>query len=144
MNPEFEGEVEVNPFCLWEGADFALKIRKVDGFVNYDKSEFGKPKALFDTDEELEDVYNQCRSLEEFIGEDQFKSYEELKEKMERVLGLVEDKATPFNTEEFEVETTNGNGSTPFQALKETVAPSIATEGDGDETMNYFKSLADE
>ena len=65
---------------------------------------------------------------------------------MERVLGLVEDKATSFNTEEFEAETTNGNGSTPFQALKSSVgiAPDAETEGDGDETMNYFKSLADE
>jgi hypothetical protein len=63
---------------------------------------------------------------------------------MERVLGLVEDKATSFDTEELEAETMNGTDSTPFQALKETVSPSIETEGDGDETMNYFKSLADE
>ena len=40
MQPEFEDETPINPFDFWEGANFKLKIRKVDGFWNYDKSEF--------------------------------------------------------------------------------------------------------
>ena len=100
MNPEFEDEDSMNPFCLWSGADFKLKIRMLDGFVNYDKSEFDSPATLgeFD-DDKLEEVYNQVHSLTELIAEDQFKSYDELKTKMEKVLGLVEDTAVQFNVD---------------------------------------------
>ena len=47
MNPEFEDESPVNPFDLWEGENFKMKIRKVEGYSNYDKSEFEGPLLLF-------------------------------------------------------------------------------------------------
>ena len=133
MNPEFEDEDSMNPFCLWSGADFKLKIRMLDGFVNYDKSEFDSPATLgeFD-DDKLEEVYNQVHSLTELIAEDQFKSYDELKTKMEKVLGLVEDIAVQFNVDEF----TAPKSADPVITKSDDVAS--GTEG----TMDYFEKLA--
>ena len=133
MNPEFEDEDSMNPFCLWSGADFKLKIRMLDGFVNYDKSEFDSPATLgeFD-DDKLEEVYNQVHSLTELIAEDQFKSYDELKTKMEKVLGLAEDTAVQFNVDEF----TAPKSADPVITKSDDVAS--GTEG----TMDYFEKLA--
>ena len=74
MNPAFDDEESLNPFDLWKGADFKLKIRKVDGFWNYDKSEFTTPKALLDDDEELENVYKSQHSLKAFVEPSEFKT----------------------------------------------------------------------
>jgi len=133
MNPEFEDEDSMNPFCLWSGADFKLKIRMLDGFVNYDKSEFDSPATLgeFD-DDKLEELYNQVHSLTELIAEDQFKSYDELKTKMEKTLGLVEDTAVQFNVDEF----TAPKSADPVVTKSDDVTS--GTEG----TMDYFEKLA--
>src|SRR6056300_1765626 len=89
MQPEFEDESPVNPFDFWEGADFKLKIRQVDGYRNYDKSEFDAPSQLFDGDDDsLEKVYEGLYSLQELVSPDKFKSYDELKQKLNKVLGL--------------------------------------------------------
>ena len=77
MQPAFEDETPVNPFDFWEGADFKLKIRKVDGYWNYDKSEFDSPSPLFDDDEKLEEVWKKQYSLAEFTAPSNFKSYDE-------------------------------------------------------------------
>ena len=87
MNPAFEDETAVNPFDMWKGANFKLKIRKVDGYWNYDKSEFDNQSQLFDgSDEKLEEVYGKVHSLQEFISPKSFKTYDELKEKLNKVL----------------------------------------------------------
>lgn len=89
MNPQFEDETPVNPFDFWEGANFRLKIREVEKYPNYDKSEFDSPSALFDGDDEkLEEVYNQLHSLKELTDASKFKSYEELEARLHRVLGV--------------------------------------------------------
>lgn len=90
MNPDDKlGEEPVNPFDFWQGADFKLKVRKVSGFTNYDKSEFAKPNELLAGDEEkLKVVYEQLHRLDEFLDVKNFKSYEELKTRMNKVLGL--------------------------------------------------------
>ena len=77
MQPAFEDETPVNPFDLWEGANFKLKIRKVDGYWNYDKSEFDSVTQLKSTDEELEKIYNSEYSLADFVAPSNFKSYDE-------------------------------------------------------------------
>ena len=87
MNPEFEDEKAVNPFDLWEGTNFRLKMRNVEGFRNYDKSEFDSPGPLFDDDAKLEEVWKSEHSLQEQIDPSQFKSYDELKAKLDMVLG---------------------------------------------------------
>jgi len=88
MQPEFEDETPINPFDLWEGANFKLKICKVAGFWNYDKSEFDSPSALASDDAELEAVWKKEYSLAAFTAEDQFKTYEELQTRLNLVLGL--------------------------------------------------------
>ena len=88
MNPEFEDENPVNPFDLWEGANFKLKIRKVEGYQNYDKSEFETPSVLSSDDEELERIWKAEHKLSEFVRESNFKSYDELKAKLNKVLNI--------------------------------------------------------
>ena len=84
--PAFEDEKPLNAFDLDEGANFKLKIRKVDGYWNYDKSEFDAPSALFDNDEKMEEVFNSQHDLQEFLAPTNFKSYDELKTRLDVVL----------------------------------------------------------
>ena len=88
MQPEFDDEKPINPFDLWEGANFRLKIRKVEGYWNYDKSEFDSPEPLLDDDDALEAVWKKEYSLAAITAPDQFKSYEDLKKRRDYVLGL--------------------------------------------------------
>jgi hypothetical protein len=81
-------EVKFNPFNFWEGANFKLKIRKVEGFRNYDKSEFDKQSALFDDDKKIEALWKTEYSLKAEVAPSKFKKYEELESKLNTVMGL--------------------------------------------------------
>jgi hypothetical protein len=142
MNPQFADEEAVNPFDLWAGANFKLKIRNVEGYRNYDKSEFDRVKPLLEDDSELENVWKQEHSLQEFIDPKNFKSYEELKEKLNRALAedsflagskKAEDEDLPWN-------------ETPAPKQKAAPAPKLAEtsdyEDDDDGALDYFKKLA--
>ena len=129
MQPQFDDEEAINPFDLWKGANFKLKIRKVDGFWNYDKSEFDAVTPLLDTDAALEKVYDAEYPLKPFHEESNFKSYVELKEKMERVLGQEHDNRTAE------------------QVAADIAADDIPFEGSplekpASDTMDYFEKLA--
>ncbi|SVD86942.1 uncharacterized protein METZ01_LOCUS439796, partial [marine metagenome] len=87
MNPSFEDETPRNPFDFWEGANFKMKIRKVDGFSNYDKSEFDNPAPLLEDDDKMEEIWKTQHSLQEFLAPDNFKSYNDLKVKLDKILG---------------------------------------------------------
>jgi len=87
MNPAFEDETAINPFDLWKGANFKLKIRKVEGYQNYDKSEFDSPSPLA-ADDKLEAIYKKEYSLIEMVSDKEFKSYDVLKSRLDKVLGL--------------------------------------------------------
>ena len=83
MNPEFEDETAVNPFDFWDGADLKLKIRNVEGYRNYDKSEFAEPSPLLDGDDDkLEKVYESMHPLQDFLDSKNFKTYAELQAKL--------------------------------------------------------------
>ena len=137
MQTAFKDETPVNAFDFWEGANFKLKIRKVDGYWNYDKSEFGAAEALFDNDDKLEDVWGKQYSLEEFTSPSNFKSYDELKTRLDNVLAG---------------KTTVGNVTTSFVEddpvtvtvdTKEEPAPTVTVSDDDDEdSMSYFEKLA--
>ena len=88
MKPEFADEEPINPFDFWQGANFKLKIRRVEGYQNYDKSEFDRPSALFDDDDKLEKIYNNLHDLNEFLDPKNFKSYEALKKRLDYTLGI--------------------------------------------------------
>ena len=131
MNPPPEfGETPVNPFDLWKGANFKLKIRKVEGFQNYDKSEFDAPSALYDGDDaKLEAIWKSEYSLKEILDPKNFKSYDELKVRLTRVLGAP---ATTAKSATIETATPSVN------------EPSIEPSLDEDEDMALFNSLAEE
>jgi|TARA_R100000084_G_C4637641_1_gene141929 hypothetical protein len=138
MNPQFEDESPVNPFDLWEGADFKLKIRNVEGFRNYDKSELDVSAPLFDDDEELEKVWKSQHALQEFVNPTNFKTYEELQTKLNRVLGL--DGAAPSTTAE-----SNFQAEPPAEIPEAPAAvqPEVAASED-DESLDFFKKLAED
>jgi hypothetical protein len=146
MKPEFEDENPVNPFDLWEGANFKMKIRNVESYRNYDKSEFDSPSALLDDDNSLEKVWTSQYSLKEFLDAKHYKSYAELKTKLYRVLGEGVDtsnadeiqEAAAFSPKFSEAPKFNTSASTPTPSSS---APAIDT---GDDDLDFFQKLADE
>tara|TARA_Y100001970_G_scaffold95868_2_gene120744 strand:+ start:1049 stop:1939 length:891 start_codon:yes stop_codon:yes gene_type:complete len=140
MQPEFEDETPINPFDLWEGANFKLKICKVAGFWNYDKSEFDSPSALASDDAELEAVWKKEYSLTAFTADDQFKSYEELQTRLNEVLGTNKRAAAPtVDSEEYEPVAVAAATPTPATRRAET-APTTSE----DDQLSYFARLAEE
>ena len=138
MHPEFEDETAVNPFDFWAGANFRLRARKVEGYRNYDKSDFDSPSVLAEDDAELEKTWTSQYSLEALIAPDQFKSYDELKSRMTRVLGLNGDFSSVLG-KGFDFD------EAPAKSTPEAVAPVRAVvEEDDDESLSYFKKLAEE
>jgi len=138
MQPAFEDEDPINPYDFWEGAEFKIKIRKVEGWVNYDKSEFATQSALYDGDEDrLEEVYNKLYSLQDFLDPSNYKSYDELKSKMNKVLGI--DAGAPS----MEMPEMNVVEETPVAAVSTPVMEE-PTSDDEDDTLSYFAKLAKE
>ena len=147
MNPEFEDESPVNPFHLWEGANFKLKIRQVEGYRNYDKSEFESPAPISDDDATLEKIWKQEHSLQDFLDPSKFKSYDELKAKLSRVLGLDGSAAgARANATKKAEDSAPWDDEAPAPKAKAAPAPKMAESfaEDDDDTMAFFKNLADE
>ena len=131
INPQFADEESVNPFDFWDGANFKLKIRNVDGYRNYDKSEFEKPSPLFADDAEIEKVWKSAYSLKQLLEPTNFKSYDQLKARLDRVVGM--------------------KGSNSGQPMMDPAYPpgKPATESpldyaDNDADLEIFKKLANE
>lgn len=142
MNPQFDDEEPVNPFDFWGGANFRLKIRQVEGYRNYDKSEFDDPSSLSDSDEELEKIWNQQHSLQEFLDPKNFKSYEELQTRLNRVLGLSDGTAMMKKMNPVEKDSMNDIVE-PKQG--KTAESSMTSFSDDDEDFDsLFKSLSED
>lgn len=143
MQPEFADETPINPFDLWEGANFKLKIRKVDGYWNYDKSEFDSPVQLKPTDEELESIYAKTHSLADFTAQSNFKSYDELKARLDAVLSgtIATAKTAAAMVDE---DTTDYTPPKSTATPEPQAAPFSATNDDDDDAMSYFEKLANE
>ena len=147
INPQFDDEDAINPFDLREGANFKIKIRKVDGYWNYDKSEFDSVAPLFDDEGQLTEVATSVNSLSDIIAPSEFKTYDELKEKLDRVLGLSGGVST--STAESVAEDLE---EVPWSNTTETVAdePVVASaestleKESGEDAMDYFKKLAED
>ena len=138
MQPAFEDETPINPFDFYTGAEFKLKIRKVEGYRNYDKSEFDSQSEFLDgDDDELEAVWNKQYSLQEFVAPDQFKSYAELETRLVRVLGLDGSVSAPKTV--LAVDNTVTEPPVMRQASAATTV-----EDDVDESLSFFEKLADE
>ena len=127
MNPEFKDETPINPFDFWSGADFKLKIRKVEGYANYDKSEFAESKPLFDGDDaKLEETWKTQHSLQGILAPENFKSYQELESRFNTVVA-------------------HDVGSEFTGTIEESTGDPIAsTDAPEDSTLDYFKKLAEQ
>ena len=135
MQPAFEDETPINPFDFWEGAEFKLKIRKVDGFWNYDKSEFAAPSPIADDESKIESIWKSQYSLAEFTSSSNFKSYDELSTRFHAVISGT---TTVGNVSE---EMDDEPVATPVVDTKPVESPTTSQEEE-DDTMDYFSKLA--
>ncbi len=135
MRPEFEGDAKINPFDLWEGANFRLRIRMVEGYRNYDKSEFETPAPLKDSDSELEAIWKSQFSLQEIVHPSKFKTYEALQERLQKAIG-----ANSASNASTKTETVKQDAKTSSKANPPWVDND---DKDDDDEMSYFKALAE-
>ena len=154
MQPEFEDETPINPFDFWTGANFKLKLVKKDGYWNYDKSEFASPSPLLDgDDDELERIYKSLSNLNDFTDPKEFKSYDDLKKRLEYTLGL---RGTPKNqdpevvAEEEDWERERRGESTSSSSSRSasyddvsSISSSSSDDEDEDDALSYFQKLAE-
>ncbi len=151
MQPEFEDEEAIDPFDFWQGANFKLKAKNVAGYRNYDSSEFAASAPLLDDDDVMEAVWKKQYSLAELVAADQFKSYDELKKRLEYVLG---NKGTPryqdpdvADEEEYSrgpVKDLDEDLRTELNSLQPTRRAAAPVEDDDDDALSYFARLAEE
>lgn len=134
MQPAFEDEKPINPFDFWKGANFKLKIRKVDGYWNYDKSEFEAVSAIADGDDKIKEIWSKQYPLKPFLAPDNFKSYDELKEKLNRVISGTR------STKTVESDELPPAQSAPSVKSMESTSPA----SDDDDTLSYFSKLAED
>ena len=135
MKPQFEDETPINPFDFWKGANFKLKIRKVDGYWNYDKSEFEGVTPIAEDDAKIKAIWQKQYPLKEFSDPSNFKTYDELKEKLNRTI-MGSRTATDVSQTDLPPKT---NG-----VAKSNEVTSDASDVKEDDTMSYFSKLADE
>ena len=134
MQPAFEDEKPMNPFDFWKGANFKLKIRKVDGYWNYDKSEFESVSQIKESDDQIKSIWSSQHPLKPFLAPDNFKTYDELKEKLNRTITGVRSAQTADKTD---LPPKNGSAV----AKSSDVTPSASED---DDTLSYFSKLAEE
>jgi hypothetical protein len=144
-DPQFEDEEPINPFDFWKGANFKLKIRNVEGYRNYDKSEFDKPSEIAESDDEIGEIWQKQHSLAAFLDAKNFKSYEELKKKLNFVLNGPQGsskKAEKVDLDEDVVETKKEAKTTSIPTTK--VKREEVDFSDDDDSLSYFAKLAEE
>lgn len=152
MNPEFEDESPLNPFDFWEGANFKLKARNGDGgYRTYEPSSFDSPSVLLEDDEELERIWKSEYSLNEIVDPKNFKSYDELKAKLYKVLGLDGSQHAPTikaEDDDMEMDFTPKFKERSAPSMDEAPSPTLVTESfsssDDDDDLDFFKNLADD
>ena len=140
MNPQFEDDKAIDPFDLWSGANFKLKVRKVDGYQNYDLSEFDSAGPLKEDDDELERIWKSQHSLLEILDPKNFKSYDELKTKLDRVIGLSSPNVSRSNT----MEAIKQQKIEEKESEVDSMFSSKPSSDESDEDLDYFAALLDE
>ena len=139
MQPQFQDEEPLNPFDFWKGADFKIKIRNVEGYRNYDKSEFASAAALSDDDAEIEKIWSAEHSLADFMDERHFKSYDELKRKLEQVLNAAGAPAVRAESADLDIPRA---AAKPAAAVAKPAPKAEADFDEDDESLSYFAKLA--
>ncbi len=159
MQPEFEDEEAIDPFDFWQGANFKLKAKNVAGYRNYDSSEFARSSALLDDDDAMEGIWKKQYSLSELVANDQFKTYDELKKRMNYVLGnkgtpKFQDQESIQEEEEFRQQNRGSSESMP-QSMREELnslsdgrdfnsSDITKSSTEDDDTLSYFAKLAED
>ena len=149
MQPEFDDEEPINPFDFWTGANFKLKLVKKDGYWNYDKSEFASQSPLLDGDDEaLERIYKSLNNLNDFTDPKEFKSYDDLKKRLEYTLGLrgvpkSQDPELVQEEEEWERERTGQSKSSSNFDDSDISTSKYSDDEDEDDALSYFQKLAE-
>ena len=150
MQPEYEDETAINPFDFWAGANFKLKLKKVAGYWNYDSSEFAASAPLLDDDDALEALWKKQYSLAELVASDQFKSYDQLQNRLQMVLGR-KSSNRPLDEETDNEDNDRGSYAPDFSSRRaeETVAAATkasveSASEDEDDALSYFQKLAEE
>jgi hypothetical protein len=150
MQPEFEDEEAIDPFDFWQGANFKLKAKNVAGYRNYDSSEFAASAPLLDDDDAMEAVWKKQYSLAEIVAADQFKTYDELKKRLDYVLGT---KGTPRYQDPEDLDEDNTRGPvkeldddlrSELNNLQPTRRAAAVEEDEDDDALSYFARLAEE
>ena len=140
MQPEFEDEEAIDPFDFWQGANFKLKAKNVAGFRNYDSSEFAAVSPLLKDDDALEALWKKENSLQEFVAPDQFKSYDELKKRVEYVLG----NKGPVRQDPEVTDEDNYRGSAEQLVTAAVTSTPVTGSEDEEDPLSYFAKLAEE
>ena len=141
MQPEFEDEEAIDPFDFWQGANFKLKAKNVAGYRNYDSSEFAAVSPLLDDDDALEALWKKQFSLAEIVAPEQFKTYEELKKRLEYVLGS---KRPAQDPEVFDEDDDRGEAEELVTAAVSAPPTTSTVDKDEDDALSYFAKLAEE
>jgi hypothetical protein len=147
LKPEFQDEDITNVFDYWTGANFKIKQRKVDGYPNFLKSDFEESSALFGGDDKkLEEMWKKQYKLNEFVSASNFKSYQELKSRLDRVLGGTSDATATAEAFDEDDELPR---SKPAPAMKQKAPPKVSSQDEDvddeeESTLDYFKKLAEQ
>ena len=142
MQPAFEDESPINPFDFWKGANFKLKLRKVDGYWNYDKSEFESVSQIKESDDEIKAVWSKQYALKPFLDPSNFKTYDELKEKLNRVISGSKNAGTVENVD-LPPQINSTSAKSP-EVAQPKVDTKVDLDDDEDDTLSYFSKLANE
>ena len=142
--PTFEDEDPVNVFDLWDGADFKLRMKKVEGYPNYDQSAFASPSPVMGGDEQkILKAVNSQHKLGEFLDKKNFKTYEELSRKLASVLNTdaapVKSAAQMSEEDEPEKEVVVQKKATSVKVQRPK-----ADEDDDEDAISYFQKIAQE
>ena len=149
---ELEGREGINPFDFWTGANFKLRAKKVAGYPNYDSSEFQDSGLLEDLeDAQLESIWKRQHELQPLVAEDQFKTYEQLQERLNSVLNLKGGQTTEKVTETLaakpdfnQVENMNLKPAAVPLNAPTTVSAEDQPSEDDEDVMDFFKKIANE
>ncbi len=136
LTPQFEDETAVNPFDFWKGANLKIKIRNVEGYRNYDKSEFDDVSPVYEDDKKIEALWKSTHSLKQFVAPKEFKTYDELTERLNRALGA----GGAVAARAVKIEDATAPWEEPKKAEPRKTAESVAVDDD----LDYFNKLAQE
>lgn len=139
LQPEFDDDKPCNVFSIEDGADFKLKIRKVDNQVSYDKSEFADPSECDLSEKKIFAMFSEDNNPQKFLNPDQFKTYEKLQERLDFVFGKSKSSAVSEEDEFEQVVKKSAEEEKPKSSRKV-----VESDDEDDDIMNLVKSLADD